>query len=342
VDDSGKVVARGSAAEALRVSIPDAKAWSPDAPHLYLVRLRYGDDSVQSYFGLRSVALSQDSAGVNRVFLNGKPLFLFGLLDQGYWPEGIYTAPTDKALRSDIEMTKAWGFNTIRKHMKVEPARWYYWADKLGVLVLQDFPAVTDALLPQGAEDLTRTANDAQEIEGEMHAMVRTLSNHPSIVAWVPFNEGWGQFETKLITKLFRSWDLTRLVDDASGWIDRGAGDFLDKHSYPRPSSVTLEKARIALQGEYGGGGLLVKDHDWNTSTSYQYAHFDTPEQLLHFFTEQAEAIRSLKSQGLAGAIYTQTTDVENEINGLMTYDRIPKLDAPKVKQVVATTISDP
>ncbi|MBV8140725.1 MAG: beta-galactosidase [Verrucomicrobia bacterium] len=343
-DDQRKVVARqsGSARDKLRISIPHVKLWSPDRPNLYALRLTYGKDSVDSYFGMRSIALARDGNGVNRIFLNGKVCFMFGLLDQGYWPDGLYTAPSDRAMRYDIEMTKAWGFNTIRKHMKVEPSRWYYWADKLGILVWQDFPAVTDVLVPENSEDVKRSPAVAGEIEGEMQAMVQNLVSHPCVIGWVPFNEGWGQFDTVRIANLFKTWDPTRLVDDASGWNDRGAGDVFDQHSYPHPAKPLQEKNRASFQGEYGGGGLLVKDHDWNSSSSYQYAYFETSQDLLLFFTEQANIIHLFKQSGLAGAIYTQTTDVENEINGLMTYDRIPKIDPSNLKQVVIETISDP
>jgi beta-galactosidase/beta-glucuronidase len=344
VDDQGKIVGcqSGSAEDKLRVRLPQAKLWSPDQPYLYTLRLQYAKDSAESYFGMRSVAVAKDSAGVNRFFLNGRQCFMFGLLDQGYWPDGLYTAPSDRALRYDLEMTKACGFNTIRKHVKVEPSRWYYWADKLGILVWQDFPAVTDVLVPKYADDVARSPDVAGEIEAEMHAMVQTLVNHPCVIGWIPFNEGWGQFDTIRIASLFKSWDPSRLVDDASGWNDRRVGDVFDLHSYPYPSEPSLKKDRISFQGEYGGGGLLVKDHDWNSGSSYQYAHFDTPEQLLLFFTEGADILRQYKKSGLAGAIYTQTTDVENEINGLMTYDRVPKIDPPNLKPIVTRTISNP
>lgn len=226
--------------------------------------------------------------------------------------------------------------------MKVEPSRWYYWADKVGILVWQDFPAVTDVLVRAGSEDIKRSPDVAGEIEGEMRAMVQNLVNHPCVIGWVPFNEGWCQFDTVRIANLFKTWDGTRLVDDASGWNDRGAGDVFDQHSYPRPVKPLLEKNRASFQGEYGGGGLLMKDHDWNSSSSYQYAYFETPEQLLLFFTEQADILRQFKKNMLAGAIYTQTTDVENEINGLMTYDRIPKNEFIESQRVVVETMSDP
>jgi beta-galactosidase/beta-glucuronidase len=291
---------------------------------------------------MRSIRVAKDNAGMNRILLNGKPCFMFGLLDQGYWPDGLYTAPSDRALRYDLEVTKAWGFNTIRKHMKVEPSRWYYWADKLGILVWQDFPAVTDVLVPENSEDVKRPAVVSEQIENEMHAMVENLISYPSVIAWVPFNEGWGQFDTIRIANLFKAWDPTRLVDDASGWNDRGVGDVFDRHAYPDPAKPLLEKDRVSFQGEYGGGGLLMKDHDWNTSSSYQYAYFETPEQLLRFFIKEANIIQQFKRRGLTGAIYTQTTDVENEINGLMTYDRIPKIDPSRLSPVITRTISDP
>ncbi len=344
VDDRGKVVAQqsGVASKMERISLPDPKLWSPDTPYLYGLRLRYGDDMVESYFGMRSIAVGRDQAGVNRFLLNGNPYFMFGLLDQGYWPDGLYTAPSDRALRYDLDQTKEWGFNTIRKHMKVEPARWYYWADKLGLLVWQDFPAVTDVLVPINSEDLKRSAGLSAAIEAEMQAMVQNLINHPSVIGWVPFNEGWGQFDTAGIVSLFKEWDPTRLVDDASGWNDRGVGDVFDKHSYPHPLPPSLENGRASFQGEYGGAGLLVQGHTWNSSAPYQYAMFGSSQELLEFFTDQAKVIRKYKKKGLAGAIYTQTTDVENEMNGLMTYDRVPKIDGPSLERVVHDTIFEP
>jgi beta-galactosidase/beta-glucuronidase len=344
LDAEGQTLTRqtGSVGGQIRIDVSHPKLWSPEEPNLYRIRVQYGDDSVESYFGMRSVSVAKDSQGINRIFLNGKPYFLFGLLDQGYWPDGLYTAPSDLALRYDLEMTKAWGFNTVRKHMKVEPGRWYYWADKLGLVVWQDFPAVTDKLLHPGAQDLKRPRPIANEIETEMQSMVKSLGNHPCLIGWIPFNEGWGQFDTLRITDLFKASDPTRLVDDASGWIDGGAGNVSDEHSYPQPSKPLPEPNRACLQGEYGGGGLLVKDHLWDATNTYQYAHFETPEELLKFFTEQANTILQYKRIGLAGAIYTQTTDVETEINGLMTYDRVPKINPEQLKEVILRTISDP
>jgi beta-galactosidase/beta-glucuronidase len=344
LDPQGQMVSRqpGLAREAIRISLPQPKLWSPKHPDLYVLRLQYGEDRVESYFGMRSIAIRKDQSGINRIYLNDAVCFMFGLLDQGFWPDGLYTAPSDRALRYDLEMTKAWGFNTIRKHMKVEPARWYYWADKLGILVWQDFPAPTDVLLPKYSADVKRPPDVAGEIEGEMRAMVDNLTIHSSVIGWIPFNEGWGQFDTARVTNLFKAWDPTRLVDDASGWIDRGVGDIFDRHSYPEPLEPMLDTSRASFQGEYGGGGLLLKGHDWNTANSYQYAHFESPQELLDFFTGEAKLIREFKKDGLAGAIYTQTTDVENEINGLMSYDRIPKIDSPDLKTEVMKTISDP
>jgi beta-galactosidase/beta-glucuronidase len=344
LDEEGQILTRqaGSAGTQIRINVSHPKLWSPEEPNLYRIRVQYGDDSVESYFGMRSVFVAKDIHGINRIFLNGRPYFLFGLLDQGYWPDGLYTAPSDRALRYDLEMTKAWGFNTVRKHMKVEPNRWYYWADKLGIVVWQDFPAVTDKLLHPSAEDMKRPGQIANEIEIEMRSMVKNLANHPCVIGWIPFNEGWGQFDTIRIADLFKASDPTRLVDDASGWIDRGAGDVSDQHSYPQPSKPLLEPNRVCIQGEYGGGGLLVKDHTWASGNTYQYARFETAQQLLKFFTEQADTILRFKRGGLAGAIYTQTTDVETEINGLMTYDRVPKIDTERLKEVVLRTISDP
>ncbi|MBW3624541.1 MAG: hypothetical protein KY468_14135 [Armatimonadetes bacterium] len=295
--------------------IPNPKLWSPERPHLYnlKVTLRNPDgstDTVDSYFGMRKVEVKSDGT-VQRLFLNGKPVFHMGPLDQGYWPDGLYTAPTDDALRYDIEVTKDLGFNAIRKHVKVEPARWYYWADKLGVLVWQDMPSGNN-----------RTPESQALFEGELLNMIRFLYNHPSVVMWVVFNEGWGQFDTERITRWVKGTDPSRIVSNASGWTDRNVGDVIDMHKYPDPGSPQPEPNRAAVLGEFGGLSLPIPGHLWSAE-NWGYQRINTPEKLTRRYEEMLREVYRLKENpGLSAAIYTQTTDVETETNGLLTYDR--------------------
>ncbi|MBZ0291104.1 MAG: glycoside hydrolase family 2, partial [Anaerolineae bacterium] len=263
----------------LEVPIENPKLWSPDAPFLYDVQIDLlgGDetvvDTVSSYFGMRKIALARDSNGDLRLFLNNEPLFQLGLLDQGFWPDGLYTAPTDEAVRSDIEVTRQLGFNTIRKHVKVEPARWYYWADKLGVLVWQDMPS-GDASVRSEEGEITRSADSASQFEAELQRMVEGHYNHPSIVMWVPFNEGWGQYDTVRLTNWLKELDPTRLVNNASGWNDKGAGDVLDMHAYPGPDAPAADPNRASVLGEFGGLGLPLGGHTWQAEANWGYREF--------------------------------------------------------------------
>ncbi|MEX0613064.1 MAG: sugar-binding domain-containing protein, partial [Pirellulales bacterium] len=245
------------------VSIPNAKLWSPDEPALYdlEVVLRVGPkelDKVTSYTGLREISFAKDLQGVNRLRLNGEPIFMFGLLDQGWWPDGLYTAPTDEALQYDIMMTKTLGFNMVRKHVKVEPARFYYHCDRLGVLVWQDMPN-GDRHIRREDDDIERSPESEETFRREYEALIRNLRNHPSIVVWVPFNEGWGQFKTDEILAWTKELDSTRLVGGPSGWADRGEGDLHDIHAYPGPEMPPLSENRVAVLGEFGGLGLPLE-----------------------------------------------------------------------------------
>lgn len=311
----------------LTLNIPHPKLWSPDSPFLYGLRVALHEngrpvDRVESYFGLRKIAVAKDAQGINRLFLNNRPLFQFGPLDQGFWPDGLYTAPTDAALRYDIEMTKKLGFNMCRKHVKIEPARWYYWADRLGLLVWQDMPN-GDRHIGSRDPDITRSPESAANFERELKAMVDGLYNHPSIVMWVPYNEGWGQWDTCRIVDLIRQWDPTRLVNNASGWTDRRCGDVHDIHSYPGPAVPPLEDQRAVVLGEFGGLGLPLKGHTWQDERNWGYRSFTTPEELTEAYVSLIRRLHALTGDlGLAAAVYTQTTDVEIEVNGLLTYDR--------------------
>ena len=304
--------ASGRAGESIAVRIPSPKLWSPSTPFLYdmTVRLSTGD-SVKSYFGLRKIAVAKDADGVNRLFLNGAPLFQFGQLDQGWWPDGLYTAPTGEALRFDIETQKKMGFNAIRKHVKVEPARWYYECDRLGMMVWQDMPS-GDNDTPDGIEGFGR----------ELTGVIAALRNHPSIVMWVPFNEGWGQHQTEKYVAAISQQDPTRLVNNASGWNDVPVGQIVDGHAYPGPAGPPQNPTRAAVIGEFGGLGLPLEGHTWLEKGNWGYRSYTSPEALEKAYRDLLAQLRLQIANGAAAAIYTQTTDVEIEVNGLMTYDR--------------------
>jgi len=324
VSASGKEVARvsGLANAELVMPLPAARLWSPDDPFLYDLQVTLKDkdqtlETVSSYFGMRKIALRKDAQGITRMALNDQFVFQVGTLDQGFWPDGIYTAPTDEALRSDIEFLKRAGFNLTRKHVKVEPDRWYYWCDKLGLLVWQDMPSGNNAT-PEGRRGF----------ETELLHMVRNLENHPSIIVWVLFNEGWGQYETERLTQWLATLDSTRLVNNASGWTDMRVGDLIDVHSYPGPDSPDPESRRAAALGEFGGLGFPVKDHSWS-ARGWGYQMLPNPQDLAGQYSRLFKQVWALHDlRGLSAAIYTQTTDVETECNGLLTYDRaVTKID---------------
>lgn len=327
--------ASGPVGSEIRVPVPQPKLWSPDEPFLYdlEVSLKRGDepvDRVTSYFGMRTVGLAQ-VGGYLRPVLNGEFVFQMGLLDQGYWPDGIYTAPTDAALRYDIEQAKALGYNLLRKHVKVEPQRWYYWADKLGILVWQDMPSMLDF-----QSDISPEARTQFELE--LQELVDEHRSSPAIIMWVPFNEGWGQYDQARIADLIKGWDPSRLVDNMSGVnccgaIDGGNGDVLDWHVYVGPDSGSPSDKRAAVLGEYGGLGLKVAEHEWNPAASFNYEMQNDADQLTNRYLELLQQVRGLMlNTGLSAAVYTQLTDVEIEVNGIMTYDRaVVKLDAAKI-----------
>jgi hypothetical protein len=333
VSDGGRPVGNGTgpADQPIVVRVPQPKLWSPDQPFLYDLRVKLGRDEVQSYAGIRSIAVQRDSAGVNRLFLNGKPLFEYGLLDQGWWPDGLYTAPTDEALASDIEATKRLGFNLIRKHVKVEPARWYYHADRLGVLVWQDMPSGGDT-----------TPQNRDMFAAELEHVVDALRIHPSIVMWVPFNEGWGQHETEQYVQWLKQRDPSRLVNNASGWNDKGVGDVSDVHSYPSPIRPPLEDKRAAVLGEFGGLGLPLEGHTWIEKGNWGYRSYKSTEDLGQAYRDLLYQLRILVGEGLSAAIYTQTTDVEIEVNGMLTYDRAVVKLPPDAKELSAKLASPP
>lgn len=319
------------------LQLDSVKYWSPDRPHLYdlSVRIKSGErvmDAVQSYFGMRKVSLGKDKSGVTRILLNNQPLFMFGPLDQGYWPDGLYTAPTDDALRYDIEITRKLGFNMARKHVKVEPARWYYWCDRLGLLVWQDMPN-GDAHVAPGKGEIRRSAESAKQFELELRRLIDAHHNHPSIIMWVVFNEGWGQYDTGRVTDWVKNYDRSRLANSASGWNDLKTGDVNDVHSYPGPAAPKAEESRAIVLGEYGGLGLPMEGHTWQAKENWGYKTYKSKDELTRAYIDLIEKLRPMtKSPGLSAAVYTQTTDVEIEVNGLMTYDRaLIKMDDEKI-----------
>ncbi|MHC4325998.1 MAG: glycoside hydrolase family 2 protein, partial [Planctomycetota bacterium] len=327
---------KGNPGEEIVLKFKKPKLWSPDSPFLYDLEVSLKDgkgkkaDAVSSYFGMRKIEIGKDEKGINRLLLNNKTLFQYGPLDQGWWPDGLYTAPSDAALRYDIEVLKKLGCNMLRKHVKIEPARLYYWCDKLGLMVWQDMPS-GDKYIGGNDPDIERSPESARQFEAELKAMITTFYNHPSIIMWVPYNEGWGQWDTARITDLIKELDPTRLVNSASGWTDRGVGDVHDIHSYPGPAVPPVEENRAGVLGEFGGLGLPVKGHTWQDEKNWGYRSYKTPEELTDAYVALIDNLRSLISDGLAAAVYTQTTDVEIEVNGMMTYDRaMIKMDAKK------------
>jgi beta-galactosidase/beta-glucuronidase len=321
---------RGKPGSELRLPIQNPHPWTPSDPFLYTLKVRWAGDEVGSYFGMRSISLGRDAAGRTTMLLNGKPLFQVGSLDQGYWPDGNYTAPTDDALRWDLDQMKRLGFNMVRKHMKIEPERWFYGCDRLGLLVWQDMPSGGAG---HGGDRISEGKRGdpavVTQFETEMRAMVEQHGNHPSVVIWVLFNEGWGQYDTARITEHIKALDPSRIVNSASGWADLGTGDVNDRHVYPGPECPEPEPARAPVLGEFGGLGLATRGHTWiNQSWGYKGV---TDERS---FTERYGALwqdvwKLHATQGLGAAVYTQWTDIETECNGLYTYDRKRlKLDA--------------
>ncbi len=338
-DESTEIEAKGMVDQKITLTLQKPRLWSPDSPALYDLKVLLKDgrdrevDHIDSYFGMRKISVDKDEAGINRLFLNDQVQFMIGPLDQGWWPDGLYTAPTDEALRYDLEVTKKLGMNMLRKHVKIEPRRFYYWCDKLGVLVWQDMPS-GDSFIGREGEDIERSPESAAQFEVELSRMIASLRNHPSIVMWVPFNEGWGQYDTARIANWIRQLDPTRLVNNASGWADRGVGDLHDIHSYPGPAAPENEPDRAAVLGEFGGLGLPIKGHTWQDEKNWGYKSFESAEDLAQAYLGLIQKLQVLVEAGLAAAVYTQTTDVEIEVNGLMTYDRaIIKMDPEQIAE---------
>lgn len=338
--------------EPARIPMPDFRAWSPEDPYLYDLSVTLGEDRVESYFGMRKMEVRADRGGVKRLFLNGEPYFQSGLLDQGYWPDGLYTAPSDEALIYDIQTAKAMGFNLLRKHIKVEPMRWYYHCDRLGMLVWQDMPSgggkyrFSTITLPlvtgihrrdNHYRAFARASSQGRgEYIDELEEMVGQLFNAPSVVLWVPFNEGWGQFDSTLVMERLRALDPTRPVDPASGWHDQGAGELRSLHVYFKPFRFRRDRRGRALAlSEFGGYNLRVDGHCFNQK-DYGYRRLPDAAALWRDFSRLYEReVLPAVPRGLCASVYTQLSDVEDELNGLMTYDRrVVKLDADEVREL--------
>ena len=348
VSFEGKTVASGKAlgGQPVEVTMPEKlMLWTPDHPHLYDMKvtvLKNGKtiDEVGSYFAMRSFGTQRDDNGMVRLTLNKRPIFQFGPLDQGWWPDGLYTAPTDEALAYDIEKTKELGFNMIRKHVKVEPARWYYHCDRLGMIVWQDMPSggrgpgwQTDRYF-DGPESL-RSMESEECYKKEWREIIESLISQPCIGVWVPFNESWGQFKTPEIVEMTKKLDPTRLVNPASGGNFYPCGDILDLHHYPEPKMVLYDPTRATVLGEYGGIGRKVEGHTWVKDQGWGYVEFDTEEKVTDTYVEYAEQLYQMAFQGFSAAVYTQTTDCETELNGLMTYDRaVVKLNPERLLKI--------
>lgn len=338
--------------EPARIPMPDFRAWSPEDPYLYDLSVTLGEDRVESYFGMRKMEVRADRGGVKRLFLNGEPYFQSGLLDQGYWPDGLYTAPSDEALIYDIQTAKAMGFNLLRKHIKVEPMRWYYHCDRLGMLVWQDMPSgggkyrFSTITLPlvtgihrrdNHYRAFARASSQGRgEYMDELEEMVGQLFNAPSVVLWVPFNEGWGQFDSTFVMERLRALDPTRPVDPASGWHDQGAGELRSLHVYFKPFRFRRDRRGRALAlSEFGGYNLRVDGHCFNQK-DYGYRRLPDAAALWRDFSRLYEReVLPAVPRGLCASVYTQLSDVEDELNGLMTYDRrVVKLDADEVREL--------
>ena len=347
IKDGDKVlsVSKANATEALEIPITKQKLWSPESPFLYRMTVKLisdgnAVDQVESYFAMRKISKKRDEKGIIRMQLNNEDYFQFGPLDQGWWPDGLYTAPSDEALKYDIVKTKELGFNMIRKHVKVEPARWYTHCDELGILVWQDMPNGDDAPIWQNkkyfdANELQRSAESEAIYRKEWKEIMDYLYSYPSIVVWVPFNEAWGQFKTVEITEWTENYDPSRLINSASGGNHFQTGDILDLHNYPGPEMYLYDANRVNVLGEYGGIGLPLEGHLWKTDNNWGYVKFKNSKQTTDQYIAYGKELIELVKSGFSGAIYTQTTDVEGEVNGFMTYDRkVDKMDIDKVRAI--------
>jgi len=377
VTDNGKVVLStiASVNKNIVLKIPSPRLWSPEDPFLYdlkaeICKLEWPKsdenksrkegtaqlkptidgkplDVVSSYFGMRKISLGKGKGNQPVIYLNNKQYFQNGVLDQGWWPDGLYTPPSEEAMVFDLHFLKDAGFNMLRKHVKVEPDRYYYNADKLGLLIWQDMPSATSQ--PKGQRtgqlagrfdttDLIKKSDNAGEFELEFRSIISQLYNHPSVISWVIFNEGWGQYETARLTDYVHGLDKSRLVNSVSGWVLLDYGDIYDIHTYDSiPTAPENQPNRAIVIGEYGGMAYAVKGHTWNSNAGgWGYQKYESPEKLKNAYREKFKEIaRQQKEIGLSAAVYTQTTDVRGEVNGLLTYDRkVIKISAKDLMQI--------
>jgi len=357
--NKGDVIAssEGSANTPIQVKLPDPQLWSPETPHLYDLEITLKQDerkldTVRSYFGMRKFSVERTEDGILRFHLNHKPYFLYGPLDQGYWPDGLYTPPTDEAVRWEIDFLKDAGFNMLRKHVKVEPARYYYHCDRAGLIVWQDM--VSGGISPKPIwfffaglfkhlKDTRwyqhlgrRTKENRNQFKLEYRRMLEALYNAVSIAIWCPFNEGWGQFNAKELAGWTREFDPTRLVDHASGWFDQGGGNFKSEHIYFKPlPKPDPDASRAWVLSEFGGYSLNLPKHAWNPEKDFGYKKFTNRASLTRGYLELLQSqLSSWIDAGLSAAVYTQTTDVESEVNGFLTYDRkLSKMDLDAIRK---------
>lgn len=356
MEKSGKLVGMGRSKPGLpmRVYIENPKLWTPDSPHLYDMELSVYDsgkevDKVDSYTAMRKISMKRDGQGITRIQLNNKFMFHLGTLDQGWWPDGLYTAPSDEALKYDIEKTKAWGFNMIRKHVKVEPARWYYHCDKLGMLVWQDIPNGDTfnnmktlshpnawSMTQYGTgTDVNRSEKSKRAFYQETKEIMDFVYSNPSVVMICIFNEHWGQFETEKVTKWCMEYDPSRLISPASGGNHRECGHVLDLHHYPHPRMMMKDYRVVNVLGEYGGIGMAQEGHLWDSDRNWGYIRLKSAKEVTDVYEKYGKELIKLVKDGFGGAVYTQTTDVEAEVNGLMTYDRkVIKIDESRVRKI--------
>ena len=334
------------------VWVTSPKLWTPENPFLYdlkIMIIRKGQiiDEIKGYAAMREITVARDADGHKRMLLNGEPLFHYGPLDQGWWPDGLYTAPTDEALAYDIIKTKEFGYNMIRKHVKVEPARWYYHCDRLGMLVWQDMPSPKHGDNKWGnheygvGTDSKITSEGKQNFYNEWAEIIKDFKIFPSIVVWVPFNEAWGQFDTDDVVRFTREQDPSRLINYASGGsFVKCSGDIIDLHNYPDPEMYIYDPDYVNVLGEYGGIGLPLEGHLWQADKNWGYVQYKTGDDVLDVYESYAEELIELIRKGFAAAVYTQTTDVEGEVNGLMTYDRkVVKVDEERLAKINRTVI---
>jgi beta-galactosidase/beta-glucuronidase len=347
-EDNEKVICgKSSVLDVLKLKIPNPKLWSPNSPFLYEIKIRLmkndnASDEIGGYFGMRKFSIERDKSGFKKLFLNNQPLFQNGVLDQGFWPDGLYTAPSDEALEYDVKMIKKLGFNMVRKHIKAEPARWYYHCDKLGIIVWQDmingganFDVLRNAIIPNIVSGFKVPDNkykasgrneksNRDNYKKELKEMIDALYNVPCIGMWVPFNEGWGQFDALETSEWVKEYDTTRWIDHASGWYDQGGSDIKSVHIYFRKLKLPKDiKTRAAVISEYGGYSLPVKGHVWDENKEFGYKKFKTSRELQDSYLSLINnELKPLIEKGLSAAVYTQLTDVETETNGLLTYDR--------------------